>query len=100
MDRMEVIKMSAYTDQEKIEIAKRYLFPGIVKNAGLKPEELTIDDTLWINVVRPFGFDAGIRTLQRTLEGVTRKVAREIVEGKSTAVHLTNENIKMYLPKY
>jgi ATP-dependent Lon protease len=100
MDRMEVIKMSAYTDQEKIQIAKKYLFPGIVKNAGLNPEELTIDETLWINVVRPFGFDAGIRTLQRTLEGVTRKVAREIVEGKSTAVHLTNENIKMYLPKY
>lgn len=100
MDRMEVIKMSAYTDTEKIEIAKRYLFPGIVKNAGLKPEELTVDDTLWINIVRPFGFDAGIRTLQRTLEGISRKVAREIVEKKSTAVRLTNENIKLYLPKY
>lgn len=100
MDRMEVVKMSAYTDIEKIEIAKKYLFPGIVKNAGLSPEELTIDETLWINVVRPFGFDAGIRTLQRTLEGITRKVAREIVEGKATSVRLTNENIKNYLPKY
>lgn len=100
MDRMEVIKMSAYTDIEKIEIAKRYLFPGIIKNAGLKPEELTVDDALWINIVRPFGFDAGIRTLQRTLEGISRKVAREIVEKKTTSVKLTNENIKLYLPKY
>ena len=100
MDRLEVIKMSAYTDQEKIMIAKNYVFPKIIKNIGIKPEELTLDETLWPNVVRPFGFDAGIRTLQRTLEGVARKVARELVEKKNTAVHLTNENIKQYLPKY
>jgi len=100
MDRLEVIKMNAYTDQEKIVIAKNYVLPKILQNIGIKPEELTIEDSLWINVVRPFGFDAGIRTLQRTLEGVARKVARELVEKKTTAVHLTNENIKQYLPKY
>lgn len=100
MDRLEVIKMSAYTDQEKIMIAKNYVFPKIIQNIGIRPEELTIDETLWINIVRPFGFDAGIRTLQRTLEGVARKVARELVEKKTTAVHLTNDNIKQYLPKY
>jgi len=100
LDRLEVIKMSAYTDQEKIEIARHYLLPKILKNTGLKTEELVIAEDLWLNITRPFGFDAGIRTLQRTLEGVVRKVAREIVEGKSTSVHLTNENIKFYLPKY
>jgi ATP-dependent Lon protease len=100
MDRLEVIKMSAYTDQEKIMIAKKYVFPKIIKNIGILPEELTIDESLWLNIVRPFGFDAGIRTLQRTLEGVARKVARELVEKKTGTVHLTNENIKLYLPKY
>lgn len=100
MDRMEVVKMSAYTDIEKVEIARKYLLPKVLNNSGLKEGELTIDDSLWINIVRPFGFDAGIRTLQRTLEGIARKVAREIVEKRSTAVHLTTENIKMYLPKY
>ncbi|NBO22271.1 AAA family ATPase [bacterium] len=100
LDRLEVIKMSAYTDQEKIEIARTYLLPKILKSNGLKPEELTVQEDLWINIARPFGFDAGIRTLQRTLEGIVRKVAREIVEGKSTTVRLTNENIKLYLPKY
>jgi ATP-dependent Lon protease len=100
MDRMEVIKMPSYTDIEKVEIGKRYIFPKILKNMGLKPEELIVDDALWPNVVRPFGFDAGIRSLQRTLEGIVRKVAREIVEGKVTSVKLTEQNLKQYLPKY
>lgn len=100
MDRLEVIKMPSYTDIEKVEIGKKYLFPKILKTYGLTPEELVIEDSLWINVVRPFGFDAGIRSLQRTLEGVTRKVAREIVEGKVTSVKLTEQNLKQYLPKY
>jgi ATP-dependent Lon protease len=100
MDRMEVIKMNAYTDVEKVEIGKRYLLPKVLANSGLKENEMTIDDSLWITIVRPFGFDAGIRTLQRTMEGIARKVAREIVEKKTSAVHLTTENIKKYLPKY
>lgn len=100
MDRLEVIKMPSYTDIEKVEIGKKYLFPKILKTVGLKPEELIIEEALWINVVRPFGFDAGIRSLQRTLEGIARKVAREIVEGKVTSVKLTDQNIKQYLPKY
>jgi len=100
MDRLEVIKMPSYTDIEKVEIGKKYLFPKILKTYGLTPEELVIEESLWINVVRPFGFDAGIRSLQRTLEGVTRKVAREIVEGKVTSVKLTEQNLKQYLPKY
>lgn len=100
MDRMEVIKMSSYTDQEKVEIGRRYLFPKVLANSGLTSEELKIDDNLWLNIVRPFGFDAGIRSLQRTLEGITRKVAKEIVEGKVTSVTLNESNIKQYLPKY
>jgi len=99
MDRMEIIKMPSYTDQEKIVIAKDYLMPKILEKAGLLPEELQIDPNLWPGVVRPFGFDTGIRSLGRTLESISRKVAKEIVEGKSTKVFITADNLKYYLPK-
>lgn len=99
MDRMEVIKLSSYSDAEKIAIARDYLFPKILEKSGLQPGELQIDPELWPNVVRPFGFDSGIRSLGRTLESISRKVAREIVEGKTTQVYINAENLKYYLPK-
>lgn len=99
MDRMEIIKMPSYTDQEKIVIAREYLLPQIIQKSGLKPEELQIDPDLWPGIVRPFGYDSGIRSLGRTLESICRKVAREIVEGKVTEVKLTSDNLKYYLPQ-
>ena len=81
-------------------IGKDYLLPEAVTEAGLKPENLTIDEALWPQIVRPLGYDAGIRTLQRTIQGITRKLAREVVEGKQQSLHLTAENIKDYLPSY
>ena len=69
-------------------------------DAGLSSDNLTIDDTLWPQIVRPLGFDAGIRTLQRTIRGITMKLAKEIVEGKLKHLNLTSENIKLYLPQY
>jgi ATP-dependent Lon protease len=99
MDRMEIIKLTSYTDPEKIAIARDYLFPKVVAKSGLRPEELTIDPDLWPNIVRPFGFDSGIRSLNRTLDAICRKVAKEIVEGKVTSVTITATNLKDYLPK-
>lgn len=99
MDRMEVIRMSSYTDNEKLVIARDYLMPKILSKSGLKPDELQIDPNLWPSIVRPFGFDSGIRSLGRTLESICRKVAKEIVEGKSTQVIITADNLKYYLPK-
>jgi len=99
MDRMEVIKMPSYTDQEKIVIARDYLMPQIIEKSGLKEGELEIDPDLWPGIVRPFGYDSGIRSLSRTLESICRKVAREIVEGKSKKVVLTADNLKYYLPQ-
>jgi ATP-dependent Lon protease len=99
MDRMEVIKMNSYTDDEKITISRDYLLPKVIERSGLKEGELTFDADLWPSVVRPFGFDSGIRSLNRTLESIARKVAKEIVEGKSQGVHITSENLKYYLPK-
>ncbi len=99
MDRMEVIKMPSYTDQEKLVIARDYILPKVMENTGLTPQELIIDPNLWPGIVRPFGYDTGIRSLGRTLESICRKVAKEIVEGKSTQVYITIENLKFYLPK-
>ncbi len=99
MDRMEVIKMPSYTDNEKLVIARDYLMPKILAKSGLKAEELQIDPNLWPGIVRPFGFDSGIRSLGRTLESICRKVAREIVEGKTQSVYIDDKNLKYYLPK-
>ena len=99
MDRMELIKMPSYTDAEKIVIARDYLMPKIFENSGLNKEELLVDPNLWPGIVRPFGFDSGIRSLGRTLESICRKVAKEIVEGKVKQVTLTADNLKYYLPK-
>ncbi|MBU0535074.1 AAA family ATPase [Patescibacteria group bacterium] len=99
MDRMEVIKMPSYSDVEKLVISRDYLFPKIRENAGLKPEELEIDPDLWSGIVRPFGYDSGIRSLGRTLEAICRKVAKEIVEGKSEKVTINADNLKYYLPQ-
>ena len=99
MDRMEIIKMPSYSDEEKIVIARDYLMPQILEKSGLKSDELEIVPDLWPGIVRPFGYDSGIRSLGRTLEGVCRKVAREIVEGKTTKVTLTADNLKYYLPQ-
>lgn len=101
LDRLEVIQMPSYTDEEKLAIAKSYLFPKIQKQTGLSQNQLTIDDNVWPFIIRPLGFDAGIRSLERTLEGVCRKTARFIVEGKvpqGSYVHITSENYKQFLP--
>lgn len=100
LDRMEAISMPSYTDQEKIMIAKQYLLPRALQDAGLAPQALTIDEAVWPLVVRPLGYDAGIRTLQRTISGIVRKVAKNIVEGKFQTLFLTNQNIKEFLPTY
>lgn len=99
-DRLEVITMPSYTDQEKIEIGKHYLLPQALEEAGLKAEQLSIEETLWPQIVRPLGYDAGIRTLQRTIKGITRRTAKQIVEGTTQKVTIDMTNIKEYLPTY
>jgi ATP-dependent Lon protease len=99
LDRMQVVKMPSYTDNEKIVIARDYLLPGILKKTGLNPGELEFDPDLWPGVVRPFGYDTGIRSLGRTLEGIARKVAKEIVEEKVAKVYINADNLKKYLPQ-
>jgi len=100
MDRMEKISMPSYTDQEKIVIAQKYILPGLLKDAGLRPEQFVIHEEVWRVVTRPLGFDAGIRTLQRTLQGAVRKAARIIIERGYPEIVITMENKNIFLPQY
>jgi len=100
LDRMEKISMPSYTDYEKIMIAKQYIMPKLLEDSGLKAEQIVIQEDLWKTMTRPLGFDAGIRTLERTLQGVVRKSARIIVEKGYHEVHITAENAKIFLPQY
>lgn len=97
LDRLEVITMPSYTDEEKIAIAKNYVFPRFVKESGLNPDQIKIDDNLWFKITRPLGFDAGIRSLERTIEGIVRKVAYKIVSGQGQQFFINEQNIKEYL---
>lgn len=99
LDRLEPIGMPSYTDTEKITIGSQYVLPRILKASGIGDGVLTIDDDVWPTIVRPLGFDSGIRTLERTIEGIVRKIARMMVEGKAQTFHLTTQNIKDYIPQ-
>lgn len=100
LDRLEPIQMPSYTDEEKIRIAKDYVMPALMKESGLTAENLTIDEAMWAKLVRPLGYDAGIRSIERTLNSVCRKVALSIVEGKATTFRITEDNIKNFIEVY
>lgn len=100
LDRMEIVKMPSYSNDEKIVIARDYLLPKIRERSGLKEEELQIDPELWPQIVTPFGYDSGIRSLGRILESMCRKVAMQIVTGQATSVYVTRENLKYYMPSW
>jgi len=100
LDRLEPIQMPSYSDEEKIKIAKDYVMPQLMRESGLTSENLTIDEDLWPKLVRPLGYDAGIRSLARTMNALCRKVARMIVEGKGKSFHITAGNMKEYIEVY
>lgn len=100
MDRLEPIMMPSYNDEEKIVIAKSYILPRALADSGMGKNTIQFDDDVWAQIARPLGYDAGIRTLERTIKGIVRKVALMVAEGKAQSVHLTNENIKEYLPTW
>ncbi len=100
LDRLEPIQMPSYTDEEKIKIAKDYVLPALMKESGLTAENLTIDEGMWAKLVRPLGFDAGIRSIERTLNSVCRKVALSIVEGREKSFHVDENNIKTFIDVY
>lgn len=97
LDRLEPIQMPSYTDEEKTTIARQYVLPELLRESGLTTENLQIAADVWPKLVRPLGYDSGIRSLERTMNGICRKVARMIVEGKGNRFVVTNENVKDYI---
>jgi len=99
LDRLEPISMPSYSDKEKITIGRDYMLPKILEESGIQKGVINISEDLWPQIVRPLGFDAGTRTLERTIKGVVRKIARLMVEGKEQKFDLTPDNIKGFLPR-
>jgi len=100
MDRLEPIQMPSYIDEEKITIGRDYVLPRTMEEMGLEKDQIKIDPDVWPKIVRPLGYDAGIRTLERTINGICRKVAKMIVEGKGRIFHITIQNMKEFLPSW
>lgn len=100
MDRLEAIQMPSYNDDEKVAIGRDYLLPKALRDAGLDANEMVISPNVWPNIVRPLGFDAGVRTLKRNIEGVCRKVALMILSGKTKQVVIDETNVKQYMPQW
>jgi len=97
LDRLQLIQMPSYTDEEKTVIAQKYLFPKVLKQTGILENQLTIDQAVWPTIIRPLGFDSGIRSLERAIEGVCRKAARLIVEKKAQQVVVNAQNVREFL---
>jgi len=97
LDRMEVIRFTSYTDEEKTVIAQKYTMPKVIKNMGIQDGDLIIDDNVWPVLVRPVGFDAGLRQLERNISTMVRAAARKIVEGAPRPIHITVENIREFV---
>jgi ATP-dependent Lon protease len=97
LDRMEIIRLEGYTEDEKVEIARRHLLPKQMEAHGLKPEELSFSDAGLRSIIREYTREAGVRTLERELAKVARKSLRQILEGKVATVELTAENVNDFL---
>ncbi|NWF58771.1 MAG: endopeptidase La [Fischerella sp.] len=97
LDRMEILSLSGYTEMEKLHIARRYLLPKQLRANGLKPEELTITDAALQRIIREYTREAGVRSLEREIGTVVRKVARQIAEGAIASTTVEAEQIPDYL---
>ena len=101
-DRMEVIRISGYTEDEKVEIAKRHLIPKQMETHGLKDGEWSISDEALRHVIRLYTREAGVRNLERELASLTRKAVRDILQKKKETIRVTRRNLQGYLgvPRY
>ena len=97
LDRMEIIRLSGYTEDEKIEIAKRHLIPKIFEENAVKPKELVISDDAIQSIIRYYTREAGVRNLEREIATIARKAVKEILLNKEKKVKVTAKNIDKYL---
>ncbi|MBO6902073.1 MAG: endopeptidase La [Rhizobiaceae bacterium] len=97
MDRMEIIRIAGYTEDEKVEIAKRHLLPKAVREHALQPKEFSVSDDAIREIIRVYTREAGVRSLERELMKLARKAVTEIVRTKTKSVKITPKNIDEYL---
>jgi len=97
LDRMEIIRIPGYTEEEKIEIARRHLIPDLVKDHGLKAGELTIGDDAIRDIIRYYTREAGVRSLKRELAKLARKAIKRIVAGETKTITANADNIGEFL---
>jgi len=102
MDRMEIIRLAGYTEDEKLEIAKRHLIPEQVTAHGLEPGEWTVEDSALKEVIRRYTREAGVRSLEREIAKLARKAVKEILTTSKPSIVVTAENVHDFLgvPKY
>jgi len=97
LDRMEVIRIAGYTEDEKLEIAKRHLLPKAIKDHALQPKEFSVTDDALRNVIRLYTREAGVRSLEREMMTLARKAVTEILKAKKKSVKITDKNLSDYL---
>ena len=97
LDRMEVIEITSYTENEKFHIAKDHLIPKQIKANGLKDRQLLISDEAISDMITKYTREAGVRSLERQIAGICRKAARKVLEEKQKQVDVTEENLKDFL---
>jgi ATP-dependent Lon protease len=99
LDRMEVIRLPGYTEDEKMNIAKKYLLPKQMKNNGLKDGELKVDEAVLLDIIRHYTREAGVRSLEREIAKICRKAVRELLtgKGKSKSVTVTSKSLEKFL---
>jgi ATP-dependent Lon protease len=102
MDRMEIIRIAGYTEDEKVEIARKHLIPHAVLKHGLDKEEWKIDDEALLTLIRRYTREAGVRNLERELSTLIRKAVKELMTSKKKAIAVTDESLGGYIgvPKY
>jgi len=96
-DRMEVIRLAGYTEEEKLHIARRHLIPRQLDNHGLSPEIVSFGDEALVKLIREYTREAGLRNLEREIASILRKIARKKAEGISETVAVTPEKVEEYL---
>ncbi|MEI7806538.1 MAG: endopeptidase La [Hyphomicrobiales bacterium] len=102
MDRMEIIRIAGYTEDEKLEIARKHLIPHAITKHGLDSKEWAIDDDALLTMIRRYTREAGVRNLERELSTLIRKAVKELMTSKKKNVHVTSTTLPDYLgvPKY
>ena len=100
LDRLEMIIMPHYSDEDKICIARDYLLPRQLKLVSLPENVISFSSDVWIKVIKPFGYEIDIRAIERTINGILRRAAKKYILGELRSVKITADNLKTFLPNW